>query len=140
VITITLCPQKPTAKQAVTGVAIPDRATTVWGGRPFEARSAHGASMALARELVAAGCQDQPWEARTPGGERTVYGNSLYALARTTIEESSGGPRFRRFVERPDFAVGKEQEAGQTPSGSYECGELVKAAGTPTARNQRGAP
>lgn len=39
-----------------------DGAELVWGGRTFRAQSRHGASMALARQLCAAGAPDGPWE------------------------------------------------------------------------------
>ena len=70
------------------------------GGVLYTAQSAHGASMALARQLVAAGCPDEPWEARTPEGQRTVYGSSIHQLARTTIDSNG---RFVRWRPHPGF-------------------------------------
>ena len=76
-----------------------DTAEAEWDGRVFRAASSHGASMALARQLVAAGCPDQPWH--VPG---RLHGRSLHRLARLTIEEGADGLRFRRYRETPRVA------------------------------------
>jgi hypothetical protein len=55
------------------------------------------------------------WEALTPAGQRTVYGGSLHALGRNTIEERSRGLRFRRFSACPDFAEGNGRRARRLP-------------------------
>jgi hypothetical protein len=59
----------------------------------FEAGSRYGATMAVARQLVEAGCPDQPWEAGRPG-KRDLIGPSLHRLARLTVVENGDvGPR-----------------------------------------------
>lgn len=82
-----------------------DTAEMDWDGRPFRAESRHGASMALARRVVEAGAPDGPWEALAPQtGTRALYGPSLHRMARLTVEENDrSGPRFTRWVPRPEF-------------------------------------
>ena len=64
-----------------------DVASAEWDGQPFTAQSRSGASMVLARRLVAAGCPDQPWECRNREGQRTVYGASLHRLAGLMVRD-----------------------------------------------------
>ncbi len=92
-ITMTLIPAERSSARAVKGAAAADIAQTTWNGVPYYTRSANGASMALARLLVATGCPEQPWQAVNADGQRTVYGDSLHALSRTTIRHS----RFVRY-------------------------------------------
>jgi hypothetical protein len=82
-------------------------ATTTYNGLLYVTASANGATMALARQLVAAGCPDQPWEARNAEGQRTVYGSSLHALARTTISKDG---RFVRWQPRPDITYAEDAQ------------------------------
>jgi len=89
-----------------------DQATAEWEGQSFIARSWHGVTMALARQLVGAGCPDQPWEAHNAEGQRLLFGSSLHRLAQMTI----GGDRFGRYQERPDFLSGVSQD-GEEPAG-----------------------
>jgi hypothetical protein len=80
-----------------------------WEGRIFRARTNHGVSMALARQLVAAGCPDQPWEMRSATSmRRLVFGKNLHRLAHLTISELER-PRFIHWV--PFAGRGKLSEA-----------------------------
>jgi hypothetical protein len=115
-ISITLRPERPT-RVGTHGAPILDIASVTWNGRTYEARSTHGSTMRLARALVAAGCEDQPWEARTPTGLRTVFGKSLHGLAGLTISERDGGGlRVERYREPPDSLVRKT--FAPSPAGS----------------------
>jgi hypothetical protein len=98
---MTLIPGSLTRSQAVSGASPQDEATATWQGATFRTVSRNSACCALARDLVAAGCPEQPWEARNKTGQRTVYGDSLHALARTTINADG---RFIRWHPRPDDA------------------------------------
>lgn len=83
-----------------------DVATATWDGQIYRAESYKGASMALARLLVAAGCPDQPYEAGRKG-KRDFYGPSLHRLAKLAVAEpdSGGGPRFIEWQPRPEIAA-----------------------------------
>jgi hypothetical protein len=70
---------------------VPDIAATCWNDQDWSATSTHGATMVLARKLVAAGCPDQPWQAVGSDGQRRFFGNSLHRLATRTIRESAEG-------------------------------------------------
>lgn len=85
----------------------------------LEAKSANGATMALARKLVEAGYPDQPWEARGVDGMVRLYGKSLHGLAGISCEETRT-PRFRKFVE-PSFPA-----AGSGNFGSEEKSQAVE--------------
>ena len=100
-ITITLIPGALSRTGAVSGSAPQDTATTTLDGVLYTAQSAHGASMALARQLVAAGCPDQPWECRNAAHQRTLYGGSLHKLATLTVSHSPS-TRIVSYVEYPD--------------------------------------
>jgi hypothetical protein len=99
-ITMTVTPGTLTKAGAVSGAVPKDAAETDWQGATFRTVSRSSACCALARDLVAAGCPEQPWEARDEAGQRTVHGESLHALARTTI---SADGRFIRWHPRPDL-------------------------------------
>jgi hypothetical protein len=84
-----------------------ETATAPWIGRVFQASSANGATMALARQLVAAGCPDQPWEARGPDHQRRCFGQQLHRLARLTVATDGRFELYRPFPRRgasPDAA------------------------------------
>lgn len=68
-----------------------DVAEATHRGRAFTATSRHGATMALARQLVAAGCPDQPVEVRFPDGRLRFTAPSLHRLAELTISEPDSG-------------------------------------------------
>ena len=72
-----------------------DIAECEWRGQRYTAASSHGAAMALARQLVAAGAPDQPW--CVPG---RLHGRSLHGLARLTVTETDGGVRFGLYDGR----------------------------------------
>jgi hypothetical protein len=64
-----------------------DRAIAEFGGQLYEAESRAGAVMALARELIAAGCPDQRWIAVGKKGAVRFRGPSLLRIAGLTIVE-----------------------------------------------------
>lgn len=75
-----------------------DTARIELDGRTFAAVSSNGASMALARQLVAAGYMDGPWQAVGRDGKRRLCGPSLHRLAKLTIRENDRvGLRLERF-------------------------------------------
>ncbi len=80
---------KPVPLQQRRSRPVPDIATTRWNDQDWSATSTHGATMDLARKLVAAGCPDQPWQAVGTDGARRVFGKSLHRLATRTITESA---------------------------------------------------
>ena len=115
-ICITLAPDEISRSGATTGAAQPDRAATIWNGHTFTARSAHGASMAVARQLVVAGCPDQPWQAVSPAGQRLLHGGSLHRLARLAVSETDGRTRIVPYAPDPRFPVeGADQDGGRLP-------------------------
>lgn len=72
-----------------------DRAAAIWNHGAFVVTSTHGVTMALARDLVAAGCPDQPWQAvgrDQPPAEwhRRLAGPGLHRLALTVSETDRG--------------------------------------------------
>lgn len=86
------------------------------GGRTVRAVSRRGATMALARRLVAAGCADQPWQAVGVDGRLRFHGPSLHRLAGLTIREDDRvGPlleAYRPYSGAPDAAVSRSPERG----------------------------
>ncbi len=68
------------------------KATCEWNGRTFEASSRSGASYALCRELVSAGCPDMPMEVRGENGKVQLIIRSIHKAAGLTIEESTNKP------------------------------------------------
>ncbi len=93
-----------------------DIATATWNGQPFQARSASGATMALARQLLAAGCPDQPWLCLNADGQPILRGKSLHRLATLTLKETDRGLSFGRYQERPDFSTGNAKNRDGAPS------------------------
>ena len=95
---------------------VPDIASTHWNGQDWAITSNKGATMDLARKLVAAGCPDQPWQAVGTDGQRRFFGNSLHRLATRTIVQGDDapGPYERRYVPNPRYAesdfTGEEME------------------------------
>jgi hypothetical protein len=60
------------------------------------------ALMRCARQLVAAGCEDQSWQACGHDGQRRLFGGSLHRLAKLTVtEDQKGGLRFAAYVPFP---------------------------------------
>lgn len=68
------------------------KATCEWNGRSFEAVSRSGASYALCRELVSAGCPDMPMEVLGENGKAQLSVRSIHRAAGVTIEESANKP------------------------------------------------
>ncbi len=80
-----------------------DVAATVWQDRPFRAASTRGSVISrLARELVAAGCPDQDWQAVGIDGQRRLFGSSLCRLAQQTIKENDRGLWVVAYQAFPD--------------------------------------
>jgi len=69
-----------------------ETANAWWNGRGYRCETNAGASCALARRLVADGCEDGPWIA-TRGFLPVLRGASLHERARWTFEEGPNGPR-----------------------------------------------
>jgi hypothetical protein len=94
-----------------------DVAEAVVSGRRFVAVSRNGATMALARQLVAAGVGDRPWQARGAEGPRRFFGSSLHRLSRLTIADNDDdGLRVRRFTPRM-LPVGAAQDGVEASAG-----------------------
>jgi len=105
-----------------------------WNGRTFEATSRSGASFALCRELVAAGCPDQPmevWASRYTGPvdpstgiveivptHPTLRIASIHKAAGRTIKESDKVPvREATYEPHPGASVtGDGQKQAISPS------------------------
>jgi hypothetical protein len=86
-----------------TGSGQMDRASAIWNGRTFEAESRSGAICMLARQLVEAGCPDEPWEA-VRNGQVALHGKSLHGVAKLTVREpDKGRASFAKYVPR-EFA------------------------------------
>lgn len=103
-ITITVQEWKLSKLRYVHGRLVPDRATAEWDGRQFEAVSANGASMKLARLLVAGGCPDQPWQTVGVDGQQRLRGTSLHDWAKWTIQHEPT-PRRIPYKEHPNAHV-----------------------------------
>lgn len=99
-IVIAEYPEPVTGSRATTGGKQRDIATTHWGGKLWRVVSANGASMALARQLVEAGCPDQDFVTTTIDGQEALRGKSLHRWAQLMIVEGNRGLRrvpFRQF-------------------------------------------
>jgi len=92
----------------------------------YAAASRNGATMALARQLVAPGFPDQPVEAVGTDGRIRFTAPSLHRLAQwTVIERDRGGIAFERYqrnphaVTRPTMPDGAERQTATeiTPTG-----------------------
>ena len=68
------------------------------------AESRHGATMALARILVAGGVPDGPWQAER-NGVPVMRGPSLHRLAGLTITEDGGRERIIKWRAKVDSGV-----------------------------------
>ena len=100
VIQMLTWPEHVTGERAITGKRQRDHATCAWDGREYRVLTL-SATTALARVLVAAGCPDQPWEARTPTGTHSLYGPSLHAWAGRIVTEDDRGFHLRVYSEHP---------------------------------------
>ncbi len=88
-------------------------ASAAWASRQFTARTQGGVTMALARELVAAGCPDQPWQA-TRGDMVVMRGPSLARLAAIRVTDGDEGPG-PRFTKYQPHHLAKRPDANNTP-------------------------
>jgi hypothetical protein len=104
-IRMTLWQGQPSKSGAVTGAPVPDEASAEWGGELFSVRTPRGATMALARRLVAAGCPNQSWEAYDREGKRLLFGPNLHSLATWTYVEGDRPLKMVPHVERPVSAT-----------------------------------
>jgi hypothetical protein len=71
-------------------------------GRPYNARSRHGAANELARQLVAAGIIDRPMVIRYGGRAGTMTWGSFHAAATWTYSEGDQPLRRVRYKEQPE--------------------------------------
>lgn len=67
-------------------------------GQRYEAASRYGASCALARALVAAGVEDQPFDVLSPEGRLLRRWPSLHAAAESTFSEGKVPLHRAKFV------------------------------------------
>lgn len=107
---------KPAPAQAKRSRPQADVAACHWNGENWSSTSTHGATMSLARKLVAAGCPDQPWQAVGPDAARRFFGNSLHRLATRTVRESAeaGSPTEAVWIDvsqvwKRDSMAGEEE-------------------------------
>lgn len=99
--------------------------------------SRDGATMALARRMVAAGAPDGPWQAIGPDRRARFYGRSLHRLALLTIAEGDSGLRLVRWAARPDTRMRLQGEALGSVHGAAAVkapAGIVAAAGGAAAR------
>jgi hypothetical protein len=103
-------------------------AFTEIGGKTYTATSRHGAPQALARKLLIAGIPghqpvevfsqvctyDNGTEIHTEELRGCVTYRTLYAMARTTLEEGDRPLRRARFKERPQIAFPLQPGAAET--------------------------
>lgn len=108
-IEMTTWPERVTGQRAMSGGVQRDHATCTWEGREFKVLR-FSATTALARELVAAGCSDQPWQAVTPTGRRSFHGPSLHRWATRVVAEDDRGLGVKEYVPFPSkgFRLGSE--------------------------------
>jgi hypothetical protein len=71
----------------------------------------HGATMALARKMLAAGWDDLPWRVTGSDGRAKLCGPQLSRLAKWVISETDAGLRMRRWVERDISDFQREVDA-----------------------------
>ena len=83
-----------------------DTAEANYAGQHFQAVSRNGVTMALARQLVAAGMPDVPWQARGIDGRVRFTVRSLHRLAGLTVHD---GDRLRICQWMPREAVPVER-------------------------------
>ena len=81
-----------------------EAATATWCGREYRATSRNGAALALARDLMAAGLPDGPWQAVGADGRVRLHGPSLHRLAALTVSDPPNG-RGCRFTRWEPYAA-----------------------------------
>jgi hypothetical protein len=100
-------------------------ASATVGGVAYSQRSRSTSIAKLARALVAAAVQDQPWIAVSPNGTVALRGRSLHGIAKTTISESDrGGLERRIWHPRP---AGAAKDGSKAPAEGEDTGEKPKA-------------
>ena len=110
-----------------------DVAQAHYRGRLWQASSRNGATMVLARDLVAAGVPDGPWRAVDRDGRSCFGGGSLHRLAGLTVKERDRqGLRIEGWTPAPDRHANSPllapDGAEGVPHGS-DTGEDAKATG-----------
>lgn len=79
-----------------------DVASAVWNGTEYRSASRHGATMALARALCAAGRPESAWVAVDSGtGAKRLYGGSVALLAGLTVSEGQAKPKIVAWTPNP---------------------------------------
>jgi hypothetical protein len=95
--------------------------------QPFRAVSRHGATMALARLLKAAGVPDGPWQAIGTDGRLRFYGPSLHRLAALTIADSDDGRLRVVPFARPSHWQDNAASAADPPTAPRHAPAAAKA-------------
>lgn len=100
-------PYSMTVCEAFTGKgASLDVATAIADGRPYEARTRYGATMKIARQMMADGLPDGPWRVVDTEGKLRYSGPSLHRLAGLTVAENDRiGPDIRRYRPMDEAAI-----------------------------------
>jgi hypothetical protein len=111
-------------------------ASATLDGIAYSQRSRSTSIAKLARAIVEAGVQDQPWSAVSPNGTVALRGRSLHAIARTTITESDReGLRQRIWHPHP---AGQRKEGAEEPRSINDTSQDAEAAQRSTSRAQMG--
>ena len=83
-----------------------DVATAIADGRSYEARTRHGATMNIARQMMADGLPDGPWHVVDAEGKLRYSGPSLHRLAGlTVVENDTIRPVIRRYRPMDEAAI-----------------------------------
>jgi hypothetical protein len=86
-------------------------ASCQWDGRAFQARARNGATYALCRELVRAGCPDQPLEVRKANGQLELTIRSIHVGAKLMVRESGKTSiRSAPYVPHPGDTVSASKQ------------------------------
>lgn len=80
-----------------------DVAECDWNGADYHAASRGSVTRSLARQLIAEGAPDQPWQA-VRGAMVCLRGKSLFAHAAMTLREGDHGFRLTRWRPNPKAA------------------------------------
>lgn len=101
-------------------------ASCEWNGHTFEAPSRSGASHALCRLLVAAGCPDQALQVFDENGRHQFTHRAIHAAAQLMLSERDHPLRRRRWTQNPHGADAAKQGGAISPSevGEQGSGEL----------------
>jgi hypothetical protein len=98
-----------------------DTAATTIDGHDFHAKSRASAIAKLARSLLEAGIQDQPWEAYR-NGKCSMRGRSLCGVAKLTISEPDlgriGWTPWKPFKATPQSEKGHASEPVDAAAGN----------------------